>query len=166
MRVDTGIDYRLLAYSLLFISCLFNIRYLYGSSHNMQVHVPEVKHKSYSNSTLKSDVAKYYQQEILNCFEHTEIYLRPDISIDLLAKELGIPKHHFSQVFNVYFKKNFYSFVADYRIAYALNKMELNRGALTLESLAYECGFNSKTSFNHYFKKNTGLTPNEYQFKF
>lgn len=166
IKIDTGVDYRLLVYSLLFVSCLFNLGYLYGGEDQVSAVVPQITPKSYYNSTLKSDVAKHYQEKILDCFENTEIYLRSDISIDLLAKELGIPKHHFSQIFNIYLKKSFYSFVADYRIAYALNKMELNRGTLTLESLAYECGFNSKTSFNHYFKKNTGFTPNEYQFKF
>ncbi|WP_316819693.1 helix-turn-helix domain-containing protein [Pedobacter gandavensis] len=129
----------------------------------MTEHTMVVHNNSYSNSTLKFDVAQRYQQQILELFEQTEIYLRSDISVDLLSKELGIPKHAFSQIFNVYLKKNFYSFVADYRILYAINKIELNRGILTLESLAYESGFNSRTSFNHYFKKHTGLTPNEYQ---
>ncbi|PLX12240.1 MAG: hypothetical protein C0597_13735 [Marinilabiliales bacterium] len=32
----------------------------------------------------------------------------------------------------------------------------------TLLSLAYECGFNSKSSFNRYFKKSTGVTPSQY----
>ncbi|WP_083994027.1 helix-turn-helix domain-containing protein [Gelidibacter algens] len=29
-------------------------------------------------------------------------------------------------------------------------------------SLAFDCGFNSKSSFNKYFKKETNLTPTEY----
>jgi AraC-like DNA-binding protein len=33
---------------------------------------------------------------------------------------------------------------------------------LTLIGMAYECGFNSKTVFNTYFKKETGLTPKQY----
>lgn len=164
-KINMEIDYRLLAYSLLSVSCLLNIAYLYSKNRSTKpgVEVMVVQSNSYSNSTLKFDVAQRYQQQILELFESTEIYLRSDISIDLLSSKLDIPKHHFSQVFNVYFKKNFYSFVADYRIAYAINKIELNRGTLTLESLAHESGFNSKTSFNHYFKKHTGLTPNEYQ---
>ncbi|NQY11810.1 MAG: AraC family transcriptional regulator [Flavobacteriales bacterium] len=33
---------------------------------------------------------------------------------------------------------------------------------LTLLALALECGFNSKTTFNTFFKKATGQTPSEY----
>lgn len=162
-EIEMGLDYRLLIYSLLFVSCLFHIRYLYNYKPG-RVTNDSLENISYSNSTLKLDVAQCYQEQIVDCFENTKIYLRADISVSLLARELGIPKHHFSQIFNVHFKRNFYSFVADYRIAYAINKMEENKGILTLESLAYESGFNSKTSFNHYFKKKTGFTPTEYQF--
>lgn len=163
LSLETGLDYRLLVYSLAFISCLFIIRYLCTYDKTDLVIKSEVIIKSYSNSTLKQSKMQYYQDLIVNCFENTRIYLRSDISLDVLANELDIPKHHLSQVLNVYFKKSFYSFVADYRIKYAINKIELNRGALTLESLAYECGFNSRTSFNNYFKKITNLTPAEYQ---
>jgi len=33
----------------------------------------------------------------------------------------------------------------------------------SLLGIAFECGFNSKASFNRAFKKNTGLTPSEYK---
>lgn len=161
--IEMGVDYRLLSYSISFISCLFILRFLYFSNKTEVIVEVEMENRSYSNSTLKVAIAENYQQLIINCFENTQIYLRPDISLDALAKELGIPKHHLSQVLNVYLKKSFYNFIADYRIKYAINKIELNRGTLTLESLSYECGFNSKSSFNHYFKKTTGLTPTEYQ---
>jgi AraC-like DNA-binding protein len=32
----------------------------------------------------------------------------------------------------------------------------------TILSLAYDCGFNSKSSFNSIFKKHEGLTPTEF----
>jgi len=46
---------------------------------------------------------------------------------------------------------------------YALDLINTNQGKLKIESLAYSCGFNSKTSFNKYFKEKTGFTPSEYQ---
>ncbi|MGF1925655.1 MAG: helix-turn-helix domain-containing protein, partial [Bacteroidia bacterium] len=85
-----------------------------------------------------------------------------DISIDLISRELDIPKYHFSQLFNVHIGTNFYTFIAERRIEYALKKLSEEQGKLKIESLAYQCGFNSKTSFNRYFKQITGFTPLEY----
>jgi hypothetical protein len=123
LSLETGLDYRLLIYSLSFISCLFIIRYLYTFGRTALVVKPEIINKSYSNSILKQSTTQYYQDVIFNCFENTDIYLRSDISLDVLANELDIPKHHLSQVLNVYFKKSFYTFVAEYRIKYAINKL-------------------------------------------
>jgi adenylate cyclase len=40
--------------------------------------------------------------------------------------------------------------------------MEHENRKLTIEGMAYESGFNSKTVFNTSFKKETGLTPTQY----
>jgi AraC-like DNA-binding protein len=36
---------------------------------------------------------------------------------------------------------------------------------LTLVAIAYGCGFNSKSTFNSFFKEYTGFTPTEYKSK-
>ena len=60
-------------------------------------------------------------------------------------------------------KTNFYDFCNSFRLHYFL---QLTRDPqfnnLTLLAKAYEAGFNSKTTFNTYFKKSMGTTPSEY----
>ena len=58
--------------------------------------------------------------------------------------------------------KNFYQVVSEYRIKHAeeLLKEDVN---ITIETLSYECGFNSKSTFNKYFKEYTGYSPSEYR---
>jgi len=54
-------------------------------------------------------------------------------------------------------------YLNDYRIAEfkrLLNEDEYSK--YTLSALAELCGFSSRTSFFRYFKKTTGITPNEY----
>lgn len=119
--------------------------------------------QSYKNSLLTEEQALDYKERITSHFEYNAVYLDSSVTIDLLAKELSVPKHYFSQLFNVYFEKSFHIFVAEYRISHAINLLNSNKGRLKIESLAYACGFNSKTSFNKYFKEITGVTPSEYQ---
>lgn len=167
---DMGIDYRLFAYALLFFSAVAIVWYwVFGRDSKTADELKEFDEptngylKSYTHSALSEALANTYKDRIASCFNDTNIYLDSNLSLELLSKDLQIPKHYLSQLFNVYFKKSFHSFVAEYRIKYVLELLNTNNGRLKIESLAYSCGFNSKTSFNRYFKEKTGFTPSEYQ---
>ena len=74
--------------------------------------------------------------------------------------------NHTSQIINENLNKNFFDFVNDYRINEVKKCLSDSKFShYTLLAIAYECGFNSKSSFNSLFKIKTGLTPSEYQKK-
>jgi len=80
-----------------------------------------------------------------------------------LAGELDIHANQLSWLLNDGFGKNFNEFINHYRIDTFMRLAKLPENAnLTIMSIAYECGFNSKTVFNTYFKKETGLTPKQF----
>ncbi len=160
--IDMGVDYRLLTYGLLLVATLFILRYMLTKDSLNERAANGVTDRNYANSTLNEKQAHVYISMIKSYFEESEPFLRSDLSLEVLSKELDLPKHYFSQLFNVYIGKSFYNFVADYRINFAIEKMQAGVGQLKIETLAYECGFNSKTSFNRYFKSITGYTPLEY----
>jgi AraC-like DNA-binding protein len=90
-------------------------------------------------------------------------YRKSDLSIDDLASKLKIHHNYLSQVINEREKKNFYEFVNHFRLEEFKKLLsEPKNRNYTLLALAFECGFNSKSSFNRYFKKSTGKTPSEY----
>lgn len=162
-QIDMGIDYRFFNYTLLLIGAIFIGRYFYLLKYNQENSNTSLGlENSYANSTLDKERANAYIQQIDNYFANTQAFLRSDISLDTLSEDLNISKHYFSQIFNVHIGKNFYSFLAEHRIHYALKLMQKGGIKLKMESLANECGFNSKTSFNRYFKGITGYTPLEY----
>jgi len=76
---------------------------------------------------------------------------------------LGVLPNHLSQIINQYEEKNFYDFVNSYRVEefITLAKKDIDKN-FNLLGLAYEAGFNSKSSFNQVFKKITGKTPSEF----
>lgn len=108
---------------------------------------------------LVRHVADVIERELIR----SKLFLNPAVSLDMLSQRTAIPRHQLTQVFNRYYKKAFYPFIAAARIEYAITRISETAEVMTLDSLSYECGFNSKTSFNRYFKEHTGMTPSEYR---
>ena len=80
-----------------------------------------------------------------------------------LAAMIGTSAHTLSYLFNQHLNRNYYDYINDYRIAefkHLIAKDEYSK--YTLGALAELCGFSSRASFFRYFKKATGITPNEY----
>jgi AraC-like DNA-binding protein len=80
-----------------------------------------------------------------------------------VADKMGISVNHLSQVINQKSGKNFFKFINEYRVE-AAKKMLGNNAhqKFTILAIAYDCGFNSKSSFNTIFKEFTGYTPSEF----
>jgi adenylate cyclase len=90
-------------------------------------------------------------------------YLDPDLSLRDLAKQIDIHPNQLSWILNQSIGKNYNEFINQFRIeAFKSMAMEHENRKLTIEGMAYESGFNSKTVFNTSFKKETGLTPTQY----
>ena len=68
-----------------------------------------------------------------------------------------------SEVINEGFGKNFNDFVNSYRVE-AVKQMlqDGKQKQLSLLGIAYDCGFNSKATFNRVFKKIAQTSPTEF----
>ncbi|GAB1415805.1 hypothetical protein MASR2M117_12110 [Paludibacter sp.] len=118
---------------------------------------------SYKNSLLTDDAKEKIKRSILIVFEKKQIYLNPDLNMDMLSKELKIPKYQITEVLNTVIGKNFFQFVNSFRIE-AIKKMLLDpKNNFSIEAIGYDCGFSSKSSFYKEFKRSTGLTPVEFK---
>ena len=173
--INLGFDLRLMVYALLITSSVLISLYLYRAYFGMKVTilnsdlenddntlVPQAIWKRYQRSLLEEQTLEEYAYKVEEVFSQSKVYLDSGISLETLSKKTEIPKHHFSQLLNVYMGKSFYQLVAEYRIQYALQRMSEDDN-ITIEALAYECGFSSKTSFNKYFKEIIGSSPSEYR---
>jgi AraC-like DNA-binding protein len=90
-------------------------------------------------------------------------YLNPDITLAKLSDELKISPEYLSSVINGRLSMNFFDFVNHHRIEeFKVQCRDPKNRNLTLISLAYDCGFNSKATFNRVFKREVGCTPSEY----
>ncbi|MCP9770612.1 AraC family transcriptional regulator [Lacihabitans sp. LS3-19] len=92
-----------------------------------------------------------------------KMYENPELVISDLSNKLSTHSKKISKVINQGFNMNFNDFVNHYRIKALIQKIEEGEHNIqTLLSLAFECGFNSKSTFNRAFKRATSLNPKEY----
>ena len=92
-----------------------------------------------------------------------QLYKQPRLSNQELAMHMEVNTTDLSRIINEGLGKNFFDFVNAYRINefVQLVQSEVHQH-LTLVAIAKEAGFNSKTTFNAAFKKQTGLTPSAF----
>ena len=103
------------------------------------------------------------KEVISNLFEKEKIYLDPELNLKQLADKTHLNRGEVSEVINLGFGMNFNDLVNQFRITEF--QQRLKSGAheqFSLVGLAFECGFNSKATFNRVFKKEVKLTPTEY----
>lgn len=130
----------------------------------------EVRSDTISITELKSKISNYsdeeikvWKTEIENYICQQKSYLNPDLRLSELASKFNINSNSLSTILNLCFEKNFNDLINEYRITHFIsqvNTIDLNR--YTILSIAFDCGFNSKTTFNRAFKKVTGQNPSEY----
>jgi len=90
-------------------------------------------------------------------------YLDPDLTLQQLAEKLRTNTSILSKAINSGFGQNFNNYINEYRVNAMREKMVLPKYQnYTLVSIAFECGFNSKATFNRAFKKFTGMSPKSY----
>ena len=124
----------------------------------------EIMDVKYERSGLKEKDARKYQEKLLVYMEKDRPYLDVDLTIHDVSQALNISRHHLTQVINGLLGKNFYNFINEYRLE-EVKKLLVDEAysKYTLTSIAYEAGFNSKSSFNSVFKNATGMTPSQFQ---
>ncbi|GIQ60239.1 hypothetical protein Flavo103_33750 [Flavobacterium collinsii] len=115
-----------------------------------------------SGKKINSAEAEIFAQKLESVMNEKVLYKNPNLTLQDLSKEINISSHQLSQLLNNNLGKNFTSFVNEFRIKEACEIIALN-DKLTLESIGYDVGFNSKSTFFAAFKKYTGTTPSNYQ---
>lgn len=90
-------------------------------------------------------------------------YRQPDISLSIMAGKLSKTTNDLSWFLNNVYNKSFYELINEYRVKEFKERIHNHEHKEhTLISIAYEVGFNSKSTFYKAFKEITGHTPTEY----
>ncbi len=92
------------------------------------------------------------------------VYRNPKLDLKQLADELNIHRRTITSALNVCLNQNLNTFINSYRIEEIKEQMMLpeNKNKTIIE-IAFAAGFNSKSTFNQTFRRQTGMTPSEYR---
>jgi AraC-like DNA-binding protein len=120
--------------------------------------------KKYQKSGLTRERSQLYLKKLLAFMERENPHRDPNLTLQDLAARLAMSPNHLSQLLNEQLGQTFFDFINGYRVADFKRKLASPQNRhLTLLGIAYEAGFNSKSTFNSAFKKHVGLTPSEYR---
>jgi AraC-like DNA-binding protein len=135
---------------------------------NARHYIPEMLNENpekakYRKSALKEEEAMRIHAELRGLMETEKLYQNPELNLSDLAERLGVHQNALSQVINSCEQKPFYDYINELRIEAFKEMVRLpDSRKYTILSVAFDCGFNSKTAFNRTFKKSVGVTPKEY----
>jgi AraC-like DNA-binding protein len=115
----------------------------------------------YVKSALTKAMADRIAAKLRRAMTEDKLYLDPNLSLWALSKHVGVSDNYVSQVLNVEIGQNFFDFVNSYRVKEA--EVRLLNSDDTILTIAYDVGFNSRSSFYTAFKKCTGQTPTAFR---
>ena len=145
----------ILGYSVL----IYTIGYLALQTSSLLNGIKVGAHK-YRSTLLPSNFSESMFKKLQDHMRLNKPYTRNEIKLAELADELSLAPHQLSQIINQHANKNFAEYINAYRVEEAIALIsEIDR----LNELAFEVGFNNRTTFNKTFKQQTGLTPSAFR---
>ena len=104
-----------------------------------------------------------WKPKIMSLLKQEKVYEDAELTLTQMAKRLKTNPSVLSKAINQGFGLNFNDLVNQYRVEAVKERLIAgDQQTQTLLGIAYDCGFNSKATFNRAFKKVTGLSPKEF----
>ncbi|MEO1651932.1 MAG: helix-turn-helix transcriptional regulator, partial [Bacteroidota bacterium] len=117
----------------------------------------------FKSRQLPRDQSKRYAAKLEKIMQNEAPYLEPELNQEELARALCIQPRQLSRLLKQQFNCTFTEYINAYRVEKVKALMEDPKHRhWSLMAIAFEAGFNSKSTFNRIFKKQMGLTPREY----
>lgn len=117
-----------------------------------------------SSKDLDPEKMETEMQQLRALLEAQKLYQNPKLGLKDLAAAMGMLPGYLSRLINEQTGENFYDLINEYRIEEVKqNLLNETHQSFTILAIAYESGFNSKSTFNDIFKKTVGMTPSQFR---
>ncbi len=120
--------------------------------------------KRYAHNTINKEHLDSILKMMSYLMDTEKIYRDPMLSLASLASRLNCSEHNLSQILNLNLGVSFNNYINEYRVKEVVEKItDGEHNSKSIIEIAFESGFNTKTTFNSAFKKSTGKTPSQYK---
>lgn len=141
---------------------LWGLRQRPGMAEADHANIPVAPDKpKYVKSALSTEDQQRIAKKLDRAMQSDRLFTDPDLSLWSLSKYIGVTPNYVSQTLNEYVHQSFFDYVNGWRIAEA--KPLILADDQTVLAIAYDVGFNSRSSFYKAFKRVTGLTPSAFK---
>ena len=121
------------------------------------------KMKAQSKSLLSPSDQELYLKKLNDFVQLEKGFLDKDLSLRSLASHIGLNANRLSWLINKVINKSFNDYINGLRLEeFKIIALKEENQRFSVLGLAYECGFNSKSVFNNFFKKTEGITPSQW----
>lgn len=118
------------------------------------------KAESVQTEILSDEEVQSFSKTLEQLMQEEKLYVDAQLSLRSLADQVQLHPNKLSWLINSKMGKGFNEYINDYRLKdFQQRVLDSENSHLTLLGLAYDSGFNSKSVFNDFFKKKTGMTP-------
>lgn len=129
----------------------------------IDVFVEDIAFEEVEPATREITNLEAWKEKVLDKVVTKKAYANPELTLTDLARQLETNTSFLSKVINSGFEQNFNDFINYYRVEEVKQKLQTEAaGQVTIMSIAYDAGFNSKATFNRAFKKFTGKSPKDF----
>ena len=131
---------------------------------NPQLFQSTLNEGKYKNIQLSSTGLRWHCVRLRAFMDNEKPYLKRNCTLQSLANELKVPPYLLSYIINKEYHQNFSDFINTYRVEAAKQLLQNSaNNRLKISSIAYDCGFNTLSTFNTWFKRLVGVTPTKFR---
>lgn len=103
-------------------------------------------------------------KDVYELISKDKIFKNTDLTLDSMAKQMNINRNYLSKAINKTTRKNFNTYINEYRVKEAVKILSNKKSdVISIDAIAFDVGFNNRTSFYQSFKKITGLSPSDFR---
>lgn len=130
-----------------------------------ETEIPVTADKNTADRTMvMTDATENLLLRKLEEFERSALFTDKNISLTVLAAQLGINTRYVSSVINKHKEMDFNNYINSLRIKYVISRLKTDSTfkKYKISTIAEEAGFSSPNKFTTVFKKINGISPSEF----